>query len=35
MKAFEEKLNREKEELRIKAESDRANIENQANLQQE
>lgn len=33
MKAFEEKLGREKEELRLKAENDRANIESQANLQ--
>jgi hypothetical protein len=32
MKAFEDKLEREKVELRQKAESDRALIENQANL---
>jgi hypothetical protein len=35
MKQFEEKLAREKEEIRLKAERDRAMIENQVNLKHE
>ena len=35
MKQFEEKLAREKEEIRLKAERERQKIENQANLKQE
>lgn len=35
MREFEERLNQEKEEIRLKAEQDRANIENQAHLKEE
>lgn len=35
MQEFEEKLNREKEEIRLKSEQERQNIENQANLKEE
>jgi len=35
MKQFEEKLAREKEEIRLKAERERQKIENQAHLKQE
>ena len=35
MREFEEKLQREKEEIRLKSEQERAAIENQAHLKEE